>query len=307
MKINKSGLHKIDMKPKKIWIIIPTLQREALLAGCLESLMKLSDVHPAKVLLVDNDAAQSSRRVFDDFAPRFPFPFGYACEPERGLSRARNLGVEAALEGGADAVMFVDDDMRLPPDYLAQMADAMEKLRADAVRGKMRVIRRDGDDPRPQRRVSMRSRRDMLQGNGPLIAARVFGEWGLRFDERMMRGFEDGDFFYRAYLRGARIFQVDDAWFAEVRENRGIFSSKEDELSYMYGMRRLHVAVRRRHGGLLRAWRYVAVRGLPLLIQMHIHALMWPFAPRKRARKIQEAMSRIKGLIHGLSYPIEKH
>ena len=170
----------------KIYICIPTLNRAKILVPCIESIAKIEsppDSH-ISVLLIDNDSEQTAKPVFDA-RQNFPFPFFYYCQPCRGLSRARNMGVEKMLAGGGDAIIFVDDDMRLPPDYLKNLTAEMQKRNADVARGKMHIIRENGDI-KPARRASLLSRRDMLPGNGVLVAAKVFKDYGLRFDERFM-------------------------------------------------------------------------------------------------------------------------
>jgi len=129
-----------------LWVCIPTLRRASILGDCLDSISRL--VVPVNstlsLILVDNDAAQTAKPLYDEKSRNFPFPFYYAHQPRRGLSRARNLGVEKMLAHGGDAVLLVDDDKRLPPDYLTRLVADMHRFRADAVRGKMRIVEESG-------------------------------------------------------------------------------------------------------------------------------------------------------------------
>ena len=67
------------------------------------------------VLLIDNDSKQTAKPVFDS-QENFSFPFFYYCQPHRGVSRVRNMGIEKILADDGDMILCVDDDMRLPPE-----------------------------------------------------------------------------------------------------------------------------------------------------------------------------------------------
>jgi len=68
----------------------------------------------AEVVLcvVDNDAEGSGREVVEAFEAEAVGRMGvrYVVEARRGIPMARNRAVEVALEAGAEAVVFVDDD-----------------------------------------------------------------------------------------------------------------------------------------------------------------------------------------------------
>ncbi len=112
------------------------------------------------------------------------------------------MGIEKVFADDGDMILFVDDDMRLLPEYLRILITEMQKRNADAARGNMKLAYENGE-VRPSRRASLFARRDILPTNGLLVAASIFKDYNLRFDERFMFGYEDADFFYRAYLRGA--------------------------------------------------------------------------------------------------------
>lgn len=204
------------------------------------------------------------------------------------------------LADSGEAILFVDDDMRLPPDYLKTLIIGMQKLSADAVRGKMRIIEESGH-VQSSRRASLLSRSDMLPGNGVLVVAKIFGEWGLRFDERFIGGFEDGDFFYRAYLRGARLFSLEHAHFWEFRpQTRMPSGNRKEELTGLMAVRRAHVSVRKYRGGLWRALLYICRCGVPLVLKIIWRVVTLPFSLKRNLNKIQNNAYRLVGLIQGL-------
>ena len=213
-----------------IWIVIPTFRRAEILADCLKSISEMtSSAMQISLVLVDNDDKQTARPVFDSFSHNFPFSFFYIHEPKKGVSRARNRGIKEAIANGAQAILFVDDDMRLPPDYLRLLIAEMIKRRADAARGAMRHVKHNYENI--PRRASLFLRRDMLPCNGALVATRVFTEWNIYFDPRFP-WFEDGDFFYRIYLRGGRLFLVPHVFFYELIHRE--FRYGKDQLLYLY-------------------------------------------------------------------------
>ncbi len=65
---------------------------------------------------------------------------------------------------------------------------------ADAVRGKMKLVYENGEVRLP-RWASLFSRRNILPTSGLLVAASILKDYNLRFDERVMFGYEDADFF----------------------------------------------------------------------------------------------------------------
>ena len=291
--------------PTRIGIIIPTYNRPHLLTDCANPIAALT-VPPAcemTLILVDNSPEQSAKSFHEDHRDSFPFPFHYAHQPKKGLSRARNLGIEKALEEGADALLFVDDDMRLLPDYLHKLIEVMKAKNADAVRGKMRIIEEGGTVHRTRQSSLFGETlgRDMLAGNGVLIKACLFKELNLRFDERFIGGMEDGDFFYRAHLQGAKLYSVEDAEFTEYRPQSRIPSrNRKEELTGLMSSRCAHTAVRRYRGGLWRACRYVLRRGIPLILQIILRLLILPTAPKKCWRKVENYAYRLAGTFQGL-------
>ncbi len=112
------------------------------------------------------------------------------------------MGIEKMLADDGDMILVVDDDMRLPLEYLRILIAEMQKRNADVARGKMKLVYEDGQ-VRPSRRASLFARRNILPTNGSLVAARIFKDYNVRFDERFMFGYEDANFFYHVHLCGA--------------------------------------------------------------------------------------------------------
>ncbi|MFL5577817.1 MAG: glycosyltransferase [Gemmatimonadaceae bacterium] len=84
-----------------------------------------------ELIVVDNDASTDEvQRVVDEFAGRLPVRC--VLEPTLGLSRARNAAVRAAL---GTYVLWTDDDVLVPPTWIAAYARAIARWPDAAVLG----------------------------------------------------------------------------------------------------------------------------------------------------------------------------
>jgi GT2 family glycosyltransferase len=102
-----------------ISIVTPTFQRPSEVSGLLENL-SWQTLLPDDVILVDG-APVEDRRTAEVVAPlidRLPFHCRYIRNP-RGTAIQRNAGIEAA---NGSLVAFIDDDVRLEPDFLEKIA-----------------------------------------------------------------------------------------------------------------------------------------------------------------------------------------
>lgn len=105
----------------QISVVTPTLGRPLEVEEMLVNLAGQSCL-PAEAILIDG-AAQSevdTERVVERLAPELPFRCRYL-RRGGGTAVQRNHGIDAAVGG---LVAFIDDDIRLEPDFLAQMAAA---------------------------------------------------------------------------------------------------------------------------------------------------------------------------------------
>ena len=285
----------------KICICIAAFKRPDMFREVLQHVAALQVPPDSELLLVvvDNDAAQSSKVAFD--CVQFPFAAIYAVEPQEGIPFSTNKTLDIAVEKGSTHVLFGADDLLFPPDYAVKLLAFMNRNRADVVRGKMVTIDDDGKRS-TVRRASLFSRQDLVPGNGALMTRKLFGDWNLRYNLEYMTGLHDADFFYRAYLRGARLYNVEDAIFEEYRPaSRGGPTNLQEQLTWDMHVRRDHVFLRRRAGGLWRGLVFALRQGLPILfLQIPANVLLLPFAPKQRAIKIIRLFYKLAGLSWGL-------
>lgn len=116
-----------------------TYRRAEGLAKLLHSLAQLQFTRIAQpeitVVVVDNDAEGSARRVLAEVPSDMPWAMCYALETEKGIPYARNRCLNIAAELNADHVAFIDDDEYCAPDWLEELLLQQQKTGADVVWG----------------------------------------------------------------------------------------------------------------------------------------------------------------------------
>ncbi|MEM7695201.1 MAG: glycosyltransferase family A protein [Pseudomonadota bacterium] len=120
-------------------IIVCTLDRLGLLADCLASLDAQTNAPPFEVIVVDNTADPDGNPAVRALAARHGSPAGtvhYVHAPGPNLSIARNAGLDAATGRN---IAFVDDDLVLPPGWLATITAILGTSGADGVLGEVRA------------------------------------------------------------------------------------------------------------------------------------------------------------------------
>jgi len=94
----------------KLSVVIATRNRAALLDGALGSLRAQIGAPPLEAIVVDNGSTDATRAVVERHAAT------YLAEPQPNRALARNVGVAAAR---GELLLFVDDDVVLPPFFVA--------------------------------------------------------------------------------------------------------------------------------------------------------------------------------------------
>ncbi len=89
---------------------------------------------PTEILVVDNDSSDGTRHLVEAFeCPNVPVR--YILEPHIGQCWARNAGIARA----GDYILFTDDDVIVPRDWVVGMVEPMRHGAADAVQGGIRL------------------------------------------------------------------------------------------------------------------------------------------------------------------------
>lgn len=104
--------------PEQLSIIIPTFNRQDLLAKALDGYLHQSALHSiAELLVVDDGSTDNTRSIVERFISGAPFPVRYLWQPNKGPAAARNNGIR---EAAASLVLFTDSDIVPHRDLVAQ-------------------------------------------------------------------------------------------------------------------------------------------------------------------------------------------
>lgn len=146
-------------------------------------------------------------------------------EDSLGIPFARNRALNFAVDRGADAVVFLDDDQTVPPDWLQVMVNVWREEGADVVKSSV-CWQFDGEgryrevielmEPKTGPDGRLRNMK-LFATNGVLIDRKVFTEWGLRFDEDFgLAGGSDSDFSFRSCVRGGKHILTSETQACEI-------------------------------------------------------------------------------------------
>ena len=103
----------------QVSVIVPVYKVEKYLEACIDSILGQT-MPDFELLLIDDGSPDRSGEICDRYAARDARVRVFH-GPNRGVSRARNIGLDHAR---GEFVVFVDADDRLAPDHLAQFCDS---------------------------------------------------------------------------------------------------------------------------------------------------------------------------------------
>ncbi len=130
----------------QVSVVIGTYNRAHLLEGALEALasQEVPDSLKWEIVVVDNNSSDTTAQVVTAFSKTAAIPVRYVLEPQQGLSHARNRGTR---EARGSIIAFTDDDVLPAPDWIAQVAAAIDRWNAHGVGGRI-LPRWEGLPPR---------------------------------------------------------------------------------------------------------------------------------------------------------------
>ena len=184
-------------------VVVPVLNGEDTVRDCLVSL--LATDYPEEryeIVVVDNGSTDGTREIVRRL------PVRYVTEPERGLSHARNRGVEAT---DGDVVAFIDCDCFASTRWLSELVEGLEADGAHAATGEVVAY-----PPSTSAERYMAARkpfysqwtsdgiRPWFQLGNAALRRPVFERTGL-FDPRFSKACENIDFSWRFFGAGFKL------------------------------------------------------------------------------------------------------
>lgn len=208
----------------RVCIGVCTRNRPILLSQCLESIQDLDipDMTSLSVVVIDNAETASQRLLVDGFKKEYPFSLkiDYVHECRRGVAHARNAVLRYAQDHLADWIVMIDDDQRVPGEWLVKMLDAQHTTGADVIES---TVAYQYPDPLPTWAFPRKSpykwkvNAETARASGILFSSELINSRNAsRFREIYNCGNEDRDFFLRARQLGAEIVRTPDAVATEV-------------------------------------------------------------------------------------------
>lgn len=204
------------MTSPNILIGVASFRRRAQLLTLLASIEAQTGVDDTRVRIVVVDNAPE-HDLKDLVFPNPRFATQVVHEPMPGISAARSRALSIAREEGAEFLIYVDDDERADPDWLAKLIARQRDTNADVVVGIVRGEPRE-DAPAWIKRASVFDMappahdRALGQGYSCNIMFRVSAAEGLDFDPHFgLTGGEDTFFFAQMHGKGAKFARAYDA------------------------------------------------------------------------------------------------
>lgn len=107
----------------RLSVVTPTLRRPTHVAELLNCLAQTT-LKPDELVLVDGapDAERETETVVAELAPTMPFEVRYVRSP-KGTAVQRNRGIDKAR---GTYIAFIDDDVRVKPNYFEEILKAFE-------------------------------------------------------------------------------------------------------------------------------------------------------------------------------------
>ena len=134
---NYSTFETQDNKYASVSVCICTRNRAGSLANTIESVLKskLRSDRSVELIIIDNDSDDSTKDVVEKFQ-NTAFPMRYIVEKRLGLSAARNCAVATS---NSDVLMFTEDDVIVPSDWIEGVSSMFDDLSVHAVQGRIHL------------------------------------------------------------------------------------------------------------------------------------------------------------------------
>lgn len=170
----------------EISIIIATYNRCQELSDVLNDLLKIKVGEISyEIIIVDNNSTDQTKQVVAKFQTKFLGKVVYLFESRQGKSYALNLAIANA---SGEILAFIDDDIKIDPDWLVNLRECFNKYACDVVGGRVMPLY---DSQTPQ----------WIKDNGYQLFGPIvqydFGTEVLSYDRSSMRQFVGANLAFR--------------------------------------------------------------------------------------------------------------
>jgi glycosyltransferase involved in cell wall biosynthesis len=235
-----------------IAVVIPLFKHSVLVADALESVLGQKCQFPFRVIVVNDGCPfQESDLQIKSIQAVHPRVVHYVVQRNRGLSAARNTGIDYALKRfqSIQAIYFLDADNTLLPSALnAAYSKLMGEPETSWIYPNIDMfgIGRNYDYSGPY--SLFRHALFNICEAGSLVHRRLF-DAGIRFDETMKLGYEDWDFWLTAAESGFRGAQHPNFGFCYRNRGESMLSqAHRDDKEIQCELQRKHAALLGRRG-----------------------------------------------------------
>lgn len=239
-----------------------------MLEKCLKGLIGQSvpENWQLEIGVVDNEVTKTAQATVQAVAEDSPIRIHYTHQPRRGIPFARNAALDLARQREWTWIALIDDDEVPSPDWLSQHLRTVHLCSAQVSYGAVVQVH---DLPPPSWwKVDVPSadpEGTLLQRastNNVLFSRDLIDEekGALRFDEDLLHGYEDLDFFERAHSRNYRI-----VWAPKAVVTERVPASRSQPARLIEMVRchaAAHAQVCRKRAGLVKALQKFGLKGL---------------------------------------------
>ncbi len=238
--------------PPIIAVVVPLFRHSVLIADALRSVLDQNCRYPFHIIVVNDGCTfRESDVQVKCILSLHPDSISYLVQANKGLSAARNAGINYALEHfpTIQAIYFLDADNILLPGALDSSFSKLEKeTEASWIYPNIDMfgLKQNFDYSGPYS-VFRHSLFNICEA-GSLVHRRVF-DAGIRFDETMRLGYEDWDFWLTSAGRGFRGAQHPHFGFRYRNRGESMLTQAHRDNSEILGqLKRKHPFVLGRYG-----------------------------------------------------------
>ena len=109
-----------------ISVVVPIFNMERYLVRCMKGLLNQSGEY--EIILVDDGSIDDSAKLCDGYARQYPQLVRVIHKKNKGLSSARNAGIDYAQ---GEFVIFPDPDDWVEPNFISKLTELQEKYQPD--------------------------------------------------------------------------------------------------------------------------------------------------------------------------------